>query len=142
MKKLISQNIISNLFYKTHPVQGIAAAGSPTDIYQTIIDSIELPSVIHLPKDSFLMRVKGNSLKDAFIFENDIVIVNPNLSPQNNQLIVVIINNAVLIKRFRKRENIIELLSENTGFNPIIVDENDGNFKIIGVVVGLYRKMK
>jgi repressor LexA len=95
-----------------------------------------------MPKDSFLLRVKGDSLKDAYIFSGDIVIVNPNLEPQNGQIVVAILDDAAVVKRFYKKKNEIELISENPEYEPIVIDRKYPLFKIVGIVIGVYRSME
>ncbi|MFN3694198.1 MAG: LexA family protein, partial [Ignavibacterium sp.] len=101
----------------------------------------ELPTIARMPKDSFLLRVKGDSLKDAYIFSGDIVIVNPNLEPKNGQIVVAILDDAAVVKRFYKKKNEIELVSENPDYKPIVIDKKYPSFRIVGIVVGVYRSM-
>ncbi len=129
-------------FFVPKPIIGEVAAGNPLTIYPDAIDSIELPTIARMPKDSFLLRVKGNSLKDAYIFNNDIVIVNPNILPTNGQIVVAVLDDAAVVKRFYKKGNQIELLSENPDFKPIVIDKKYSSFKIVGIVVGVYRSME
>ncbi len=95
-----------------------------------------------MPQDSFLLRVKGDSLKDAYIFSGDIVIVNPNLEPKNGQIVVAILDDAAVVKRYYKKRSEIELVSENAEYKPIIIDKKYPAFKIVGIVVGIYRSME
>lgn len=132
---------LSDKFFIPRPILGEVAAGNPLTIYPDAIDTIELPSIAYMPKDSFLLRVKGDSLKDAYIFGGDIVIVNPNLQPKNGQIVVAILEDAAVVKRFYKKTDKIELVSENPEFKPIVIDKKHPNFKIVGIVVGIYRSM-
>ncbi|HEY6906933.1 MAG TPA: S24 family peptidase, partial [Ignavibacteriaceae bacterium] len=91
---------------------------------------------------SFLLRVKGDSLKDAYIFSGDIVIVNPNLQPKNGQIVVAVLDDAAMVKRFYKKRNEIELVSENPEYKPVLIDRKYQNFRIVGIVVGIYRSME
>jgi SOS-response transcriptional repressor LexA len=95
-----------------------------------------------MPQDSFLLRVKGDSLKDAYIFSGDIVIVNPNLDPKNGQIVVAILDDAAVVKRYYKKRSEIELVSENAEYKPIVIDKKYPSFKIVGIVVGIYRSME
>ena len=133
---------LEDKFFIPRPVIGEVAAGNPLTIYPDAIDSIELPTIARMPKDSFLLRVKGDSLKDAYIFSGDIVIVNPNLQPKNGQIVVAILDDAAVVKRFYKKRNEIELVSENPDYKPIIIDRKYLNFKIVGIVIGIYRSME
>lgn len=128
-------------FFIPKPVLGEVAAGNPLTIYPDAIDTIELPTIARMPKDSFLLRVKGNSLKDAYIFNGDVVIVNPYVDVKDGQIVVAILDDAAVIKRFFKRNGTIELASENPEFSSILVNPSYSKFKVVGVVVGIYRSM-
>ncbi len=132
---------LEDRFFITRPVLGEVAAGNPLTIYPDAIDTVELPTIINLPNESFLLKVKGDSLKDAFIFDNDIVIVNPNIIPSNGQIVVAILEDAAVVKRYFKFDDKIELHSENIEYAPIIIEKYKISFKIIGVVIGIYRSM-
>ncbi len=132
---------LEDKFFIPRPIIGEVAAGNPLTIYPDAIDSIELPTIARMPKDSFLLRVKGDSLKDAYIFSGDIVIVNPNLEPKNGQIVVAILEDAAVVKRFYKKKNEIELISENPEYKPIIIEKKSPSFKIVGIVIGIYRSM-
>lgn len=132
---------IEDKFFITRPILGEVAAGNPLTIYPGSIDSIELPSIARMPKDSFLLRVKGDSLIDANIFNGDIVIVNPNIEPRNGQVVASVLDDAAVVKKFFRTNEAIELHSENKQYEPIIVNPNSDRFKLVGVVVGIYRSM-
>ncbi len=134
--------LLEDKFFTLQPVLGEVAAGSPLTIYPDSIDTIELPTIARMPKDSFLLRVKGDSLKDAYIFTGDVVIVNPNLELKNGRIVVAILDDAAVVKRFFKKKDSIELHSENPEYKPIIIEKNYENFKIVGNVVGIYRNME
>ncbi len=132
---------IEDKFFIPRPVLGEVAAGNPLTIYPDSIDTIELPTIVKLPHDSFLLKVKGDSLKDAYIFSGDIIIVNPNIIPSNGHIVAAILDDAALVKRFVKTEEGVELHSENTEYAPIIIEKNHPRFKVVGVVIGIYRSM-
>ena len=136
------QLLLEDKFFIPRAILGEVAAGNPLTIYPDAIDTIELPTVAHMPKDSFLLRVKGDSLKDAYIFSGDVVIVNPNLEPVNGKIVVAILDDAAVVKRFFRKTNTIELHSENPEYEPIIIKKSYGNFNIVGMVVGIYRNME
>lgn len=132
---------LEDKFFVPKPVLGEVAAGNPLTIYPDAIDTVELPTIARMPKDSFLLRVKGDSLKDAYIFSGDIVIVNPNLEPKNGQIVVAILDDAAVVKRFYKKRSEIELVSENPEYKTILIDKKYSSFKVVGIVVGVYRSM-
>jgi repressor LexA len=132
---------LEDKFFIPRPVMGEVAAGNPLMIYPDSIDTIELPTIANMPRDSFLLKVKGDSLKDAYIFEGDIIIVNPNVEPSNGKFVTAILDDAAVVKRFERKGDKIELQSENPEYEPIIIDRYYPNFKVVGVVVGIYRSM-
>ncbi len=132
---------LEDKFFIPRPILGEVAAGNPLTIYPDAIDTIELPTIAHMPKDSFLLKVKGDSLKDAYIFSGDIIIVNPNMEPVNGRFVAAVLDDAAVVKRFFKKPNCIELHSENPEYEPIIIEREYPRFELVGVVVGVYRSM-
>ncbi|MEN8193394.1 MAG: transcriptional repressor LexA [Bacteroidota bacterium] len=133
--------LLEDKFFIPQPILGEVAAGNPLTIYPDAIDTVELPTIAHMPRDSFLLRVKGDSLKDAYIFTGDIVITNPNIEVENGKIVVAILDDAAVVKRFYKKSDSIELHSENPEYEPIIIKKSYENFKLVGTVVGVYRTM-
>lgn len=134
--------LLEKQLFVQRPVLGEVAAGSPLTIYPDAIDTVNLPKIVKTPGESFLLKVKGDSLKDAYIFSGDIIIVNPNLTPKNGQIIAAILEDAAVVKRFYKKENSIELHSENPEYKPIIIPKTEQKFRVVGVVIGIYRSME
>jgi repressor LexA len=132
---------LEDKYFIPRPVLGEVAAGNPLTIYPDAIDTVELPTIAKIPQDSFLLKVKGDSLKDAYIFEGDIVIINPNVAPRSGHFVAAVLEDAAVVKRFHKKENRIELHSENPEYDPIIIEKNHPQFRLVGVVVGVYRSM-
>ena len=128
-------------FFVPKPILGEVAAGNPLTIYPDSIDTVQLPTIVNTPKDSFLLKVKGDSLKDAYIFTGDIIIVNPNIEATNGKFVSAILDDSAVVKRFYRKPDTIELHSENPEYEPIIIDRTYENFRIVGVVVGIYRSM-
>jgi repressor LexA len=131
-----------NSYFIPRPILGEVAAGNPLTIYPDSIDTVDLPTIAHVPNDSFLLKVKGDSLKDAYIFTGDIVIVNPNLEAKNGQFVVAVLENEAVVKKLVRKQNAIELHSENPEYEPIIIEKSHPNFQLVGVVIGVYRTME
>ena len=128
-------------YFIPRPILGEVAAGNPLTIYPDSIDTIQLPTIVKMPAGSFLLRVKGDSLKDAFIFSGDVVIVKPDSDIVNGQIVVAILEDSAVVKRYYRKSGSIELHSENPEYKPIIINASDSKFKIVGSVVGIYRTM-
>ncbi|NUN07928.1 MAG: repressor LexA [Ignavibacteriaceae bacterium] len=141
LSRSIEVNDRNNL-YVSRPVVGEVAAGNPLLIYQDVVDSVDLPALANLPKNSFLLRVKGSSMKDAFILENDVIIVKPDGVYKQGELVVAIVDDSAVIKRIYEDDEYIRLVSENPEFTPIIVHRKSKNFRVIGSVLGLYRTLE
>jgi repressor LexA len=133
---------LSDKFFIPRPVLGEVAAGNPLMIYPDAIDTVELPTIVRMPKDSFLLKVKGDSLKDAYIFSGDVVIVNPNAEVANGQIVVAVLDDSAVVKRYFRQNGTIVLKSENKAYKPIEIKVNYEKFKIIGAVIGVYRNMR
>jgi SOS-response transcriptional repressor LexA len=68
--------------------------------------------------------------------------VNPNLEPKNGQIVVAVLDDAAVVKRFYKKKNEIELVSENPEFEPIVIEKKYQSFRLVGIVIGVYRSME
>lgn len=132
---------LSDKLFIPRPILGEVAAGNPLVIYPDAIDTVELPSIVRIPRDSFLLRVKGDSLKDAYIFDGDIIIVNPNATITDGQIVVAVLEDSAVVKRFFRQNGSIILKSENKAYKPIEIKADYDKFKIIGAVVGVYRTL-
>jgi len=86
------------------------------------------------PAATFFVRVEGDSMIDAGIYSGDMLIVDRSIEAKNNKIIVAVVNGEFTVKRFRKTKGKVYLISENSAFRPIEVNE-DIDFEIWGVVV-------
>ena len=121
------------------PIVGRVAAGSPITAIENIEGSIVIdPALMKKSANCFALKVKGDSMINAGIFDGDIVIVNPQAEALNFEIIVAIIQGEATVKRFEKRNNVVRLIPENPNYSPILVTERD-EFSIAGKVVGVIR---
>ncbi len=135
------QNIIDrNDLYTKIPVVGRVAAGTPITAIENIEGNILVDSsFIKKSQDSFALKVKGDSMINAGIFEGDIVIVSPSAEAFNGQTVVAMIEDEVTVKVFQKKNNKIFLMPENEKYQPIEIEKTK-DFKLVGKVVGLVRR--
>jgi repressor LexA len=121
------------------PIIGRVAAGSPITAIENVEGSIMIdPALMRKSANCFALKVKGDSMINAGIFDGDIVIVNPQAEALNFEIIVAIIQGEATVKRFEKKNNIVRLIPENPNYAPIIVTERD-DFSVAGKVVGVIR---
>lgn len=126
---------------KTIPIAAsVISAGFPSPSEDLVLDRLDLNEfLIDHPVSTFFLRVGGDSMINAGIFDNDILIVDRSLNAKQNQIIIADINGELTVKRFVKLENKIKLQPENDKYKPIIIDDlND--FKIWGVVISVIHK--
>jgi repressor LexA len=124
------------------PIVGKVAAGQPLLAQENIED------MIHLPKDwapagAFLLKVQGKSMEGAHILDGDYVLVHPQQTAANGDIVVALIEDEATVKRFYKTERGITLKAENPKFQPIEIERSEGtSFRLIGRVMGVLRVMK
>jgi len=93
------------------------------------------------PAATFFVRASGDSMIDAGIHSEDILIVDRSLEAQNDSIIIAVLNGELTVKRLQKKEKRIYLLAENTAYKPIEVTE-DEDFLIWGVVTSVIHKVQ
>lgn len=123
--------------YSGIPIVGRVAAGSPISAVENIEKYIPT-NPISSPVDFFL-RVKGDSMKDIGIIENDLVGVKKASTAENGSVVVARLEEEVTLKRFVQENGKIKLVAENKNYNDILIDQNSG-FSLEGVAVGVVRE--
>ncbi|MBU2708339.1 transcriptional repressor LexA [Zooshikella marina] len=121
------------------PIVGNVAAGSPILAAEHIENYCAIEPGFFNPKADYFLRVKGMSMKDAGIFEGDLIAVHKTHEARNGQIIVARIASDVTVKRFHQLRNKVTLYPENDEFNPIDVDLKRDEFTIEGLCVGVIR---
>ncbi len=123
--------------YSGIPIVGRVAAGSPISAVENIEKYIPT-NPISSPVDFFL-RVKGDSMKDIGIIENDLVGVKKTSTAENGSVVVARLEDEVTLKRFVQENGKIKLVAENKNYDDIIIDQNSG-FSLEGIAVGVVRE--
>ena len=121
------------------PLVGRVAAGSPILAQEHIEQTYTVEAGMFAKKPDFLLKVKGQSMKDVGIMDGDLLAVQKASEARNGQIVVARIGEEVTVKRFQKGRGHIELLPENPDFEPIIVSPDADGFAIEGLAVGLIR---
>lgn len=118
------------------PLVGRIAAGTPIEAVEQP-ELIDLQDIVKPDKDYYLLRVKGNSMKNDQIADGDLVIVEKRSTARNGEIVVAILgDNEATLKKFFKEGKRFRLQPANETMAPIIVD----NVEIRGVVAGIVRK--
>ncbi|HRP92711.1 MAG TPA: transcriptional repressor LexA [Ignavibacteriaceae bacterium] len=121
------------------PIVGRVAAGSPITAEENIEGSIVIdPGFLKKDADSFALKVKGDSMIDAGIFEGDLVIISPKAITANGDIIVARIEDEVTVKIYENKKQQIRLIPQNKSYEPIVI-KNKNEFSIVGKVTGVLR---
>ncbi len=124
------------------PIVGRVAAGVPMLATENIEGNIVIDSsYLRNSDDCFGLKVKGDSMINAGIFEGDILIVRQSKQAINGEIVVALLDDEATVKRYENKNNRIRLLPENSTYQPIEVNENK-EFSIIGKVAGVIRWFK
>ncbi len=121
------------------PLLGKVAAGNPIEAIEHPNEFFNLPKEL-IPNNTevFTLEVNGESMINAGILDNDIVIVKKSKTANNGEIVVAMTDeNEVTLKRFYKEDDHIRLQPENDFLEPIILN----NVTILGKAIGLYRKI-
>jgi repressor LexA len=119
------------------PVVGTVTAGVPILATQNIEEYFPLPRNFTKSEDIFMLRIKGDSMINAGIFDGDLVVVSKeSAGVVNGEIVVAMLDDEATVKRFYKEKNKIRLQPENDKYEPIYATD----VKVLGKVVGLVRK--
>ena len=124
------------------PLIGRVAAGHPILAEENIEAHYQVDPRLFAPRADYLLRVRGQSMRDAGILNGDLLAVHRTPEAANGQIVVVRLDSDVTVKRFQRRGPLVRLLPENPEFEPIEVDLRRDPLVIEGVGVGVIRQQK
>jgi repressor LexA len=119
------------------PLLGAVAAGQPMLAEENIEDYVEVPTVAGGDEGAYLLRVRGESMKKVGIVEGDLVVVRPQDTAENGDIVVALIGEEATVKRYFREPDHVRLQPENDEMEPIRSRE----VRVLGRVVGLMRSM-
>ena len=119
------------------PLVGEVAAGEPVVAEERIEEYLEVPEVIGGETGDYILRVKGDSMKDAGILEGDYVIVRPTQVAGDGEIVVALIEEEATVKRFYKEKEQVRLEPANKAYKPI----RTSDAHLLGRVVGMFRRV-
>ena len=123
------------------PVIGRVAAGQPILATEHVESQFEVAPSAFRPRADYLLRVRGDSMRDIGILDGDLLAVHAQPTADLGQVVVARIEDEVTVKRLARGEhaNEIRLLAENPDFAPIVVNLRERSFSIEGLAVGVLR---
>ena len=121
------------------PLIGRVAAGSPILAQENLETTYSVDPNLFSAKPDFLLKVRGESMRDIGIMDGDLLAVQKATEARNGQIVVARLGDEVTVKRFQRHAGGVRLLPENTDFEPIEVAAGDESFALEGLAVGLIR---
>jgi repressor LexA len=119
------------------PLVGQVAAGQPIVAEENIEEYIQTPEFAGGEAGSYLLRVRGESMKDVGILEGDLVVVKPQDTARDGEIVVALVGEEATVKRFFQEDDHIRLQPENAAMEPIL----SRDVRVLGRVVGLMRNI-
>ena len=120
---------------RTLPVIGEIAAGGPIEAYQDASETLAVPEAFAANGDAYVLRVRGDSMIDAHITDGDFVVIRPQQTAHDGDIVVAQVEeNSVTLKRFFKEKNRIRLQPANEQYAPQFYDTVRIQGKLIGVI--------
>ena len=120
------------------PIIGQVAAGQPILAQENIENYFPIPAELLPNQKTFMLRVKGDSMINAGIFNGDQIIVAQQETAENGEIVVALLDDSATVKRFFKENGHFRLQPENDAMEPILTD----SVQILGKVIGLMRMMQ
>ncbi|AUT59694.1 transcriptional repressor LexA [Paraburkholderia terrae] len=121
------------------PLVGRVAAGSPILAQEHISQTYTCDPSLFSSKPDYLLKVRGLSMRDAGIFDGDLLAVQKKSEAKDGQIIIARLGDDVTVKRLKRRPNGIELIAENPDYENIFVQAGSAEFALEGIAVGLIR---
>jgi repressor LexA len=119
------------------PLVGQVAAGSPILAEENIEDYVQVPPLAGGEDGEYILRVRGESMKDAGILEGDFVVVRKQDTARDGEIVVALVGEEATVKRFYKESDHIRLQPENSAMEPI----RSKDVRVLGRVVGVFRQV-
>ncbi|MEO6351421.1 MAG: transcriptional repressor LexA [Candidatus Limnocylindrales bacterium] len=117
------------------PVVGEIAAGGPIEAYQDTSETMNVPEFLAPSGDAYVLKVRGDSMVDAHIADGDFVVIRPQDTARNGDIVVAQVEeNAVTLKRFFKEKGRVRLQPANESYPPQFYDDVRIQGKLIGVI--------
>ncbi len=121
------------------PLVGQVAAGAPILAEENIEELVDVPAFMRHDDGDFLLRVQGDSMVEAGIFDQDYIVVHHAEKADNGEIVVAMVGDEATTKRFFHEGRTVRLQPENAQYEPIVVDADQ--VRLIGKVVGVLRKL-
>lgn len=114
------------------PLVGTVRAGQPETAVEDIQGYVSVDPAWLKGEGNFLLRVKGDSMVEAGIFDGDLALIAPQPTAENGQIVVALVDGEATLKRFSMDETCIRLLPENKHMQPIVIRKGEAEAVVVG----------
>lgn len=125
------------------PLVGRVAAGAPILAEDNIEELIDVPAFLRRDDDDFVLRIRGDSMIGAGIYDADLIVVHPDAQPREGEIVVArvrgVADDEATAKRFYREGSRVRLVAENDNYEPMVV--NADQVEVVGRVVGVLRQL-
>jgi repressor LexA len=128
---------VRNLVSPGLPLVGQVAAGQPIVAEENVEEYIQTPDFVGGEDGEYLLRVRGESMKDVGILEGDLVVVRPQETAADGEIVVALVGEEATVKRFFQEADHVRLQPENSAMEPI----RSRDVRVLGRVIGLMRNI-
>jgi repressor LexA len=136
--KVVHPSLLATNRVTMLPLLGSIAAGQPVFMDENVEDTIPVPSeMVRNVSDAFLLRVRGDSMIGDGILPRDLVVIKPQKTANQNDIVAVFIDDSATVKRISFEKSGVRLMSSNPNYEPIPIETEQA--AIIGKVIGLIR---
>ena len=132
----MDEKVLDIPFYQSNVSAGFP---SPAEDFMDLDLNLQEYLVQH-PSATFCVRVTGDSMENAGIYSGDVMVVDRALEPQNNTIVLAVLDGEFTVKRIQKKGQELYLSPENSKFKPIQITE-EMNFQVWGVVTHIIHKV-
>ena len=123
------------------PIVGTVRAGHLAPAIEDIQGYFSVDPMAVKGNDCFFLKVSGESMINAGIIDGDLALVRPQLTADNKDTVVAMVDGEVTLKWFYREQDHIRLQPANPNMGPIIIRPEDGEVSIVGKVIGVYRRL-
>jgi repressor LexA len=133
----VAENVRSLVRPNGLPLVGHVAAGAPILAEENIEEYVEVPPLAGGEEGEYVLRIRGESMKDAGILDGDYVVVRPQDAATDGEIVVALVGEEGTVKRFFREPDHIRLQPENAAMEPI----RSKDVRVLGRVVGVFRSV-
>jgi len=124
------------------PVVGTIAGGKPILAEENIEKTFALSQDFLSGEDNYFLKVKGGSMREAGILDSDYVLIRPQATAEKGEIVAALIGDEATVKYFFPEKNRVVLKPANSDFEPLVLNEDSDDFKILGKVTLLLRILR